>query len=107
MDQNWKDQTVMMIGGEFKPTKSLALRAGYNYASNPVPDETLNPLFPATIQSHYTAGLGWMMTPGQLIDVAVTVAPEVSQMNTGNNITTTHSQLNWQLMYTYAWGIVK
>lgn len=107
MDQNWKDQTVVMLGGQFKPTKNLALRAGYNHASNPVPKENLNPLFPATIESHYTAGFGWTMVPGQKLDMAVTVVPEVSVTNPTNGITTNHSQLNWQLMYTYAWGITK
>ena len=106
MDQNWDDQTVIMLGGQFKPNKNLALRAGYNIASNPVPDETLNPLFPATIESHYTAGLGWNMSKEQAIDVAVTVAPEVSATGP-TGVTTTHSQFNWQLMYSYAWGVVK
>ena len=107
MDQNWKDQTVVMLGGQFMATKNLALRAGYNYASNPVPKEDLNPLFPATIETHYTAGLGWTMVPGQKIDVALTVAPEVSVTSPANGITTNHSQFNWQLLYTYAWGIKK
>ena len=33
-----------------------AFDAGWNYGENPVPDATLNPLFPATVERHYTAG---------------------------------------------------
>ena len=107
LDQNWEDQTVIMLGGQYMVNKDIAVRAGINHASNPVPDKSLNPLFPATIESHITAGFGWTMAPGQLIDVAVTVAPEVSATNPNSGVTTSHSQFNWQAMYTYAWGTKK
>lgn len=107
MDQNWKDQTVIMLGGQYGVTKYLVVRAGYNHASNPVPNKNLNPLFPATITSHYTTGLGWKMAPQQKVDVSVTIAPEVSATNPNTGITTNHSQFNWQLMYSYLWGIKK
>jgi long-chain fatty acid transport protein len=35
-DFDWKDQWVLAIGAQYKPTKQLALRAGYNYGNNPV-----------------------------------------------------------------------
>ncbi len=35
-DFDWKDQWVLGLGVQYKPTKQLALRAGYNYANNPV-----------------------------------------------------------------------
>lgn len=35
-DFDWKDQWVFGIGAQYKPTKQLALRIGYNYANNPV-----------------------------------------------------------------------
>ena len=35
-DFDWKDQWVLALGAQYKPTKQLALRAGYNYANNPV-----------------------------------------------------------------------
>lgn len=35
-DFDWKDQWVLALGVQYKPTKQLALRAGYNYANNPV-----------------------------------------------------------------------
>jgi len=35
-DFDWKDQWVLALGVQYKPSKQLALRAGYNYANNPV-----------------------------------------------------------------------
>lgn len=35
-DFDWKDQWVFGIGAQYKPTKALALRIGYNYGNNPV-----------------------------------------------------------------------
>jgi long-chain fatty acid transport protein len=35
-DFQWKDQWVIALGGEFKPTQKLALRAGYNYGKSPI-----------------------------------------------------------------------
>ena len=35
-DFDWDDQWVFAIGGQYRATKSLILRAGYNYGSNPV-----------------------------------------------------------------------
>jgi len=35
-DFDWDDQYVLAIGAQFKPSKQLALRVGYNYADNPV-----------------------------------------------------------------------
>jgi len=35
-DFDWEDQWVLAIGAQYKPTKKIALRVGYNYAINPV-----------------------------------------------------------------------
>jgi long-chain fatty acid transport protein len=32
----WKDQLVIAVGGEFKPTDRLALRVGWNYGRSPI-----------------------------------------------------------------------
>jgi long-chain fatty acid transport protein len=103
--QNWKDQDVLMIGAAYKVSPALTLRAGANFAGNPIPDEYMNPLFPATMKEHYTFGVGYAFSQVASIDFAFTYAPEVSATNTnmcmaaGVCLTTTHSQTNWQLMY--------
>ncbi|MEW6445175.1 MAG: OmpP1/FadL family transporter [Pseudomonadota bacterium] len=104
MPQNWDDQTVFMIGGQYMIAPNVALRAGFNYADNPVPDDTMNPLFPATIKSHYTLGVGWNIGGGHSVAASLAYAPEVEQTGTGmlnNGLTTTHSQTTWRINYNY------
>jgi long-chain fatty acid transport protein len=100
LPQNWKDQTVTNLGLAWAATPALTLRAGLNLAGNPIPDAMVNPLFPATVERHYTGGLGWRLSPASSIDASVTVAPE-TQVTTGTGIQVKHSQLNMQLMYSH------
>ena len=47
----WKDQWVFAVGGEYKATPRLALRAGYNYAKSPIREKSnldLGPLYGGT-----------------------------------------------------------
>jgi long-chain fatty acid transport protein len=100
LNQSWKNQNVLMIGGAYKYTSALTLRAGLNLANNPVPDSLMNPLFPATIKNHITFGFGYAFSPAASIDFSLTHAPSVSATNNNMGVTTTHSQKNnWQLMY--------
>jgi long-chain fatty acid transport protein len=90
----WKDQWVIALGGEFKPTQKLALRAGYNYGKSPIrggvkntgnlnkiPDfnQQFNDFyiamfnligFPAITEHHITLGLGYEFTKNFSIDLA-------------------------------------
>jgi long-chain fatty acid transport protein len=56
---DWKSECVYRAGVEYDVTPSLALRAGYCYGGNPVPDSTLTPLNAAILQQTVTAGLGY------------------------------------------------
>ena len=93
-DFQWKDQLVIALGGEFKPTQKLALRAGYNFGKSPirggVKDITnanripnfAEPFsdfdiaffnligFPAITEHHITLGLGYEFTKNFGIDLA-------------------------------------
>ena len=102
MPQNWKDQTVYAIGAQYKPTPALALRVGFNVASNPVPDNTLNPLFPAIVERHYTAGIGYRLNRASSVDAAMTVAPEAVATNPVTGITSNHSQMSLRVNYSHA-----
>ena len=104
--QEWADQTVISVGAEFLPIDELALRVGYNMASNPVPNEYLNALFPAIIEKHVTFGAGYRITESTTVNMAVVKALEAEFTNPGNGstvppVTSTHSQLNWQIMVTH------
>jgi len=100
MPQNWKDQTVFELGASYLFTPEFIGRAGVNIANNPIPDTYLSFLFPATIENSYTLGAGYAISKASSIDFSFAYAPEV-KVAAGNGITTTHSQMNEQLMYSY------
>ncbi len=105
MPQNWDNQTVYSIGAQYKIDPAVALRIGYNYGKNPVPDNTLNPLFPAITESHFTFGAGWQIDKANSLAIAFTYAPEVTQTMTNPMappIEMSHSQTLWRLNYAYS-----
>lgn len=104
LPQNWDDQNVFMLGSAYKMNKQLTLRAGLNVANNPIPEKMTNPLFPATIEKHYTVGFGYKFDKAQSIDFSLAHAPTVTVTN-AEGLDISHSQTNWQLLYTYKWGI--
>lgn len=107
LPQNWKNQTVYMLGAQYMVKPGLALRFGINYADNPIPDETLNPLFPATVKTHYTLGVGWNIGGGHSMAGSIAIAPKVTTTNPnmfgpGMAGTVTHSQTTLRVNYNYA-----
>jgi long-chain fatty acid transport protein len=98
MPQNWKDQTVLALGGQYKVNPRLAVRAGINHAGNPVPDATLNPLFPAIVETHYTAGIGYRIDPKRSLAASVAYAPEVSRIN-AQGVSSSHAQTTLRVNY--------
>jgi long-chain fatty acid transport protein len=103
LEQNWKNHTVLMLGGQYMYTPDLALRAGINFADNPVPDGTLNPLFPATIKRHYTFGFGLRLNPASSLAASVAYAPRVSDTNANTGITSTHRQTTLRVNYNFSY----
>jgi long-chain fatty acid transport protein len=55
---DWDDQWVYAIGAEWAINAVHTVRCGFNYGNNPVPDDKLNPLFPAIPTTHLTLGYG-------------------------------------------------
>jgi long-chain fatty acid transport protein len=53
---HWKDSYNVRFGGEYDLSDAFTIRAGYSYGSNPVPEETLFPVFPAIVENHVMAG---------------------------------------------------
>ena len=105
MPQNWKDQTVVSLGGAYKLSDVWTLRAGYSHSSNPIPDAYAHPLFPAIVKDHYTAGFGYRINKSMSLDAALSHAPKVT-VNSGMlqgmpSDVITHSQTNYQLMLSY------
>ena len=101
LPQNWDDQIIYMLGTQYSVTTKLDVRAGMNISDNPIPDETLNSLFPAIIEKHYTTGFGYKVTEASVVDFSLTYVPEIKATN-AFGITSTHSQTVWQAMYSYS-----
>ncbi|TCS72723.1 long-chain fatty acid transport protein [Sulfuritortus calidifontis] len=114
--QNWDDQNVYNIGVAYKYSDKLTLRAGYNYASNPVPNSTVSFLFPATIEQHATVGFGYAFSKASNLDFSFTygwgdkVTESVVEALDGAGaagatdsrpVTIDHKQTNAQIMYSY------
>ena len=57
----WKDSYAFRVGGEYILTKLLTLSAGYAYGSNPVPESTIFPVFPAIVENHLMVGITYRL----------------------------------------------
>ena len=101
LPQNWDDQTVIQLGIAYQLDDKTVLRAGFNGADNPIPDSTVNYLFPAIVENHYTFGIGRSLSNSSEINFAMSYAPEVKVTDANNGITITHEQSSWQLMYSH------
>jgi long-chain fatty acid transport protein len=79
------------------------LRAGVNLADNPIPDNFVNPLFPATVKDHVTLGLGYQVSKAGDFNMSVTMAPKVTVTNASGAapVEISHAQTNWQFMYSH------
>lgn len=100
LPQNWDDQTVFNIGVAYAVNSQLTIRAGANLGDNPVPAAFVHPLFPATVEKHWTMGLGYKFSPVSEFNGSVTVVPTTTVTN-GMGVTVTHKQTNVQLMYSH------
>ena len=100
LKQGWKDQTVISLGGAYELNNALTLRAGYNTSSNPVPENYLNPLFPATVKDHLTLGAGFAISQASSVDVSLTNAFD-STVTSASGVEVSHSQMSYQLMYSH------
>ena len=103
--QYWDDQVVVMVGGEYVVNDVFTVRAGFNHAENPIPDQYLNPLFPAIVENHITAGFSAKIGEKSRLDFGASVAleKEASIPTPMGALKSAHQQINGQIMYTYNW----
>ena len=82
----WKNQIVFAVGAEVAVLPDrLRIRTGYNHASSPVDGEGINPLFPAVVQDHVTAGAGVTIIKGLTVDAAWEMALEHEVKSNASN----------------------
>jgi long-chain fatty acid transport protein len=98
LPQHWRDQTVLQVGASQRLSAEWTLRGGLNLANNPIPDDTVNPLFPAIVRNHLSLGAGYQLSPTGELNGSLVYAPTVS-VNTPSGLVISHRQLNLQAMY--------
>ena len=69
LKKGWVDQVSVHVGGEFSPTKSVAVRLGVVYDPTPSPRTTLTPDLPDSTRIKVTAGVGWQHESGVGVDI--------------------------------------
>ncbi|HWR76036.1 MAG TPA: outer membrane protein transport protein [Thiobacillus sp.] len=106
--QDWEDQIVLALGLAYQFNDAFTGRIGYNHGTNPIPDQYVSYLWPAIMENHYTVGFGYAFNKQSGLNFALSVVPQVSVTGTGptppngnGGMTIEHSQVNWQLMYSY------
>ena len=82
----WRDVTAIKTGIAYAATEQLTLRAGYNYSTQPIPDNQtyFNVLAPAVVQHHVTAGITWRFNKNLELSAFYAHAFEQSVNGSGN-----------------------
>lgn len=102
LKQNWDDQNVLQFGGAYKTTPDLTLRAGVNLANNPVPDQYMNPLFPAIAKTNVTVGAGYNFNKVSSVDFNYAYVPKITGGVLSTSTTTVDfSGYSAQIMYSH------
>ena len=63
---DWRDSVSVRLGYEHFLTDATAVRLGYIYNLNPIPDNTLTPLLPGVLEHSVTVGAGHRIGGAQL-----------------------------------------
>ncbi len=71
LNYNWRDQYVLAVGAAYQWNARTLLRAGYNYARNPIPNDNLNPLLNIIDKQHLTLGFGYTLDASWQVDGAL------------------------------------
>lgn len=80
-DMDWSDQIVFALGVEYDLVpEQWKIRAGYNYGKTPLTEGRAfeNIAFPALVEHHFTAGVGYSPMENLWINLGGVYAPEVS-----------------------------
>ena len=97
---NWKDQQNYRLGVEYTGFENLALRAGYVFTSQVVPDGNANATFSTPGNGHtVTIGAGRSFLEGNVLDVNVAAehswASADIAANTGASVPGEYSSSSW------------
>jgi long-chain fatty acid transport protein len=82
----WRDVTAVKVGANYRINPAWQIRAGYGYATNPVPSSQtlLNILAPGVVQHQFTAGATWTRPSGFEVSAYVLEAPRSTVKGSGS-----------------------
>lgn len=97
-NMGWSDQWVFKVGAQVTPVRGLDLRVGYNYGKTPL-DKTRafeNIAFPAVVEHHLTAGVGYKVAERLTVDVSAVYAlnAKVSGSNPNQGIASYSTEMS-------------
>jgi long-chain fatty acid transport protein len=83
-DMNWHNQWVFKVGTQVVAAPGLTVRAGYNYGKMPLdPSRAFENLaFPAVVEHHITAGLGYDISDRLALNASALYAPSAKLQGT-------------------------
>jgi long-chain fatty acid transport protein len=77
---DWNNEICFRLGGEYDINPGFTVRAGYAYGNNPIPGETVFPVFPAIVDNHITLGASYRISSPLTIHAAYELALNKKQM---------------------------
>jgi long-chain fatty acid transport protein len=83
---DWNNQIVYALGLAYSVTDTLTLRAGYNYAKQPVPSQSLSPLLCPIGEQHIGLGLAYHLRKTWRVDFSYLLDRRNSETYTNPNI---------------------
>jgi long-chain fatty acid transport protein len=83
---DWKDSYNVRVGAEFDAHPAVTLRAGYAFGSNPVPAETVFPVFPAIVENHVMLGASYRIADPVRVHFAYEMAVNKKQTASGQSM---------------------
>jgi len=105
----WDDQHIIMIGVQHEATDDLTVRAGVNHGNSPIDQGQVagNFLFPAIVETHFTAGGSYKLGDGMVIGASGYVTPEAELYDDGSQFGASgstgthlaHQQYGFQLSF--------
>ena len=79
----WVDQNIFMLGLEHKVNDSLQVRAGVSHGNSPIDEGHVlaNFLFPAIVETHFTAGATYTMGSGMKLGASGYITPTAKKVD--------------------------
>lgn len=107
----WENEIAFRFGTEYDYSEYLTLRAGYAYGGNPVPSETIFPVFPAIVDNHIMVGGSYNVFEPLTIHAAYELALNkkqnaVAQSLVANEYNNSTSELTENIFHiSLTWGL--